>query len=66
MEYQYYVLEYYDNDYGRMRRDSAQWKSEGELHDNMGEIIKASDGNWRVIEIVHKETVVTRGERVVE
>ena len=60
-ERKFYQIELKDKHSHRWYRDEGEYDTEAELHEEMGEVIQEAGRGWRVVEVIVKETIVSRG-----
>ncbi len=65
-ERKFYQIELKDRHNRRWYRDEAEYDTEAELHEEMGEVIQEAGKGWRVVEVIVKEAIVSRGYEVKE
>lgn len=65
-ERKFYQIELKDKHNHRWYRDEGEYDTEAELHEEMGEVIQEAGKGWRVVEVIVKETIVSRGYEVKE
>lgn len=56
-----YQLELKDKHNGKWYRDEGEYDTEAELHEELAELIENASKGWRVVEVIIKETIVSRG-----
>lgn len=59
-----YQLELKNKHSGKWQRDDGEYDTEEELREELAELIEEAGKGWRVVEVVTKETIVSRGYEV--